>query len=464
MSRSRLIFALSLAAISTSTVEPAQAAFHLWDIAEVFSTADGRVQYVEFTTTFNGQHVLGAHQITATSDGNTVSFTIPANLPAGTTNRRFIVATPGFSDLPGAIPVDYQLPCGPFFNPSAASITISLVGADSLTFTGAQLPTDGINALVDSTPDATPTLGSAAASPTNYGGTTGTLSLPACVIAGTCDPCDDGEFCNGPELCVNSACVQTPACPGLMCDELNDRCFECSEPSTCNDGNACTDDDCDPNGMCTNTPNTDPCDDGLFCTLTDACDQGTCQGTNSPCNQGETCLEGTDACGECAIDDDCDDGLFCNGVETCGAAACVAGIDPCQVGETCDEALGQCVPPDEPDAGVPDADGVDLGAPDLGGPPVDAGEDGGSPPQDAASADASSPAPDATSPAPDAASPSLDASSPAGDASVAANDAGTNGDTDDSCSCRVSDRSSPGTLAWWLALMGLVVLWRRRRV
>lgn len=37
----------------------AQAAFHAWDVAEVFSNADGSIQYIEFTTASNGQHQVG---------------------------------------------------------------------------------------------------------------------------------------------------------------------------------------------------------------------------------------------------------------------------------------------------------------------------------------------------------------------------------------------------------------------
>ena len=434
MSRLRLPLVLAATAPTLLMAAPAEASFHLWDIAEVFSTADGRVQFIEFTTTVNGQHLLSAHQITANSDGTTVSFTIPTNLAPGTVGRRFIVATPGFSDLPGAVAVDYVLPCGPFFNPAASSITISLVGADSLTFTGAQLPTDGISALIDSTPAGVPTLSAAAATPTNYSGATGALSLPACVISGTCDACDDGVFCNGPELCVGSACVATPVCTGLRCDEVNDRCFECATAVDCEDNNACTDNGCDPNGQCTYTPNTAPCNDGLFCTLTDVCAQGSCVGADSPCRAGQQCFEAASICGECAVNADCDDGLFCNGAESCGAATCIAGTAPCQLGETCDEALDRCVRVDPPDAGFGDASDPDLGTPDLGGPMVDAGgQDATTPPADAAMSDAAAPAPDAAPEpdaglaGPDAGSPEVDAGSPEVDAGSAELDAGSPG-------------------------------------
>jgi hypothetical protein len=48
-------------------------------------------------------------------------------------------------------------------------------------------------------------------------------------------------------------------------------------PPTCDDGNACTDDFCDPLLGCQNVPNTAPCDDGSACTVGDVCSGGACQ-------------------------------------------------------------------------------------------------------------------------------------------------------------------------------------------
>jgi hypothetical protein len=52
--------------------------------------------------------------------------------------------------------------------------------------------------------------------------------------------------------------------------------------STCDDGNACTDDACDPGGGCLYTNNTGPCDDGWACTVDDTCVDGLCSGTQLP--------------------------------------------------------------------------------------------------------------------------------------------------------------------------------------
>jgi hypothetical protein len=66
--------------------------------------------------------------------------------------------------------------------------------------------------------------------------------------------------------------------------------------TTCDDGNACTDDTCNA-GACVNTFNTSPCDDGLFCTVNDTCDGlGTCVGVVNTCDDGVGCTD--DSCDE----------------------------------------------------------------------------------------------------------------------------------------------------------------------
>lgn len=422
----RLPLAACVCVAMSSAPAPAGAAFHLWSIAEVFSNADGSIQYIEFTTASNSQHLVGAHDIITTSGGLMRTFTIPADLPHSRTGgRRFIVATPGFSRLPGGVVPDYTLPCGPFFDPTAASITVNFMGADSLTFTAADLPDDGMRALVDTTPDAAvPTLGTAASSPQNFDGTVGALALSMCLTDGTCDACDDTLFCNGTETCAAGACAMgTAPCP-VLCDEPADMCFECMTGTDCADGNLCTDDVC-MGGACSNPPNTMPCDDGLFCTPMDACDGGACVGIGDACAGVGPCLEGVDMCGECSGDTDCNDGAFCTGVEACVASVCVDGPSPCDLtATTCDEAADRCepncgnarldagegcddgdaidgdgcsmgcaieagfecdvsvepsvcIPERGPDAGAPDGGSLDGGSPD-GGSLDGGGEDGGS--------------------------------------------------------------------------------------
>jgi len=124
------------------------------------------------------------------------------------------------------------------------------------------------------------------------------------------EQCDDGLFCNGVELCVDTECA--PA-SGSACED--DGLF-CNGNETCDEIN----DVCAHSG--------DPCaDDGVFC------------------NGAESCAERADSC--VSSGDPCeDDGLFCNGDEFCdeSLSRCAHTGDPCEGGENCDEEIDECVP------------------------------------------------------------------------------------------------------------------------
>jgi len=153
------------------------------------------------------------------------------------------------------------------------------------------------------------------------------------VNADPCDEdpdCDDGEFCNGIETCVEGACqAAIDPCPGQTCDEDGDTCVECLV-----DGD---------------------CDDRLYCNGAETCVGGTCQeGSTVDCNDGisctaDSCNETTDSCDYVPNDSFCDDGLFCTGTEKCDPAKdCQPGTgDPCPEGQTCDEESDTCCTPSE---------------------------------------------------------------------------------------------------------------------
>ena len=94
--------------------------------------------------------------------------------------------------------------------------------------------------------------------------------------------CDDGEWCNGQELCQQYICVDgTPVdCPddGLYCN-----------------GTEFCDED---NDMCSTTGDPCPGDDGLWCTGDEYCDEDTdtCEATGNPCPEGTECSEDDDEC------------------------------------------------------------------------------------------------------------------------------------------------------------------------
>lgn len=156
---------------------PSQAAFHLWQIQEVFTNADGSVQFIEMHDNFGGETFTNGLQLSANSDGNIKTVTL-TNLPNPTPGS-LLFATSGFSSLPGGVTPDFSLPSGgPFFNPNATNITIGFSGSgDSITFSGASLPHDGVHSLTDTALYNTQNLVSGVNSPQNLLGNTGSVSL-----------------------------------------------------------------------------------------------------------------------------------------------------------------------------------------------------------------------------------------------------------------------------------------------
>jgi hypothetical protein len=146
------------------TAGPAAASFHLMSMNELYSNADGSVQFLEMTALAPAQEFFAGHTLKVSQGGATHTFTVPANLPGDTSGRRVLFATQGFADL-GIVTPDYIVPNGFFF---AGSGTVTWAeGADMWNYSN--LPSDGQLSLNRS--------GSTAAnSPQNFAGATGSVS------------------------------------------------------------------------------------------------------------------------------------------------------------------------------------------------------------------------------------------------------------------------------------------------
>lgn len=176
---------------------------------------------------------------------------------------------------------------------------------------------------------------------------------PDCTVAGDGTPCEDGRFCTTADRCRSGACVAEPwtcgnDCNLGFCDEAGDTCDVQARPATTDctdDGNACTDDRCDPQGFCAHPANAATCDDRDACTDGDRCSGGTCGGgarrqcpAPAACKRGGACDAATGAC----LYDDAEDATGCTDAdpctlrERCAGGVCGAGaILPCEDGNPC---------------------------------------------------------------------------------------------------------------------------------
>lgn len=159
----------------------AHATFHLWRIAQLYSNADGTVQYIELTAYAGGQQFVGGHTVVVTQGATSHSFTFPGNLPGDTamtdgggyygggmtTYKSMLIATQGFAAL-GIVTPDYVVPNGFLFT-GGGTVTYA-EGADAWTY-GA-LPTDGRLALNRNGT-------TSANSPMNFAGESGSVSVAA---------------------------------------------------------------------------------------------------------------------------------------------------------------------------------------------------------------------------------------------------------------------------------------------
>ena len=186
----RKILLVALVAGSFIQSPTARGAQHLWDIQEVYTNADGSIQFIEFFTTFGGQEVLGNKTLTEMLGAGTLNtFTFPANLPlnsasAGhpntalnTANQTFLVATSNFNSLFGILP-DYVIPAGFLTAGAGRVLDFNVSPLESLNLDS--LPTNGTQSLNGLPSDENPSHFSInnTATPKNFRGETGIIPEP----------------------------------------------------------------------------------------------------------------------------------------------------------------------------------------------------------------------------------------------------------------------------------------------
>jgi hypothetical protein len=142
---------LALAFVATA----ARAEFHTFQIEELYSNADGTVQYIVLHESqgMDGENLLATHPLTSMQQGSPPAvYTFSHNLPGGscgyngcdpapTAGKRVLIATAGFAALNLVTP-DYVIPDG-FLPISGGTLNYALV--DQVSWSA--LPTDGGSAL-----------------------------------------------------------------------------------------------------------------------------------------------------------------------------------------------------------------------------------------------------------------------------------------------------------------------------
>ena len=145
-------------------------AFHLFNVSEAYSNADGTVQFVELLCppSANSEHSLNGHTLTVTSGDTTHTLVFNHNLNTGipTGGRTVLIATAGFQTLTGITP-DYIIPDGFLFLDGG---TINFADFDVVTYGALPGGHDSLNdggAVLSVT---------AAATPQNFAGVAGSIN------------------------------------------------------------------------------------------------------------------------------------------------------------------------------------------------------------------------------------------------------------------------------------------------
>lgn len=229
------IFGLaSLSVIGTEGA--ARAGSHLWKINEVFSNADGTIQFLELKECCGAtlEIFLNGLQVTSLATGKVFQF--GANLPmVSTANRHLLLGTVAFAAMPGAPTPDYIIPAN-FIGTGSDTLRYAPVqNYDTFTFGAGAMPTNGTMS-IHMTDYNSHTFTTAANSPTNFAGESGSITA-VCT-----DGDSDGYGSPGNPVCPNGSATDcndaNPAIhPGAaeVCDDtLDNDCdtkVDCQDPS-----------------------------------------------------------------------------------------------------------------------------------------------------------------------------------------------------------------------------------------
>jgi len=174
-----------IAAVLGICALPAQAAFHLFRIDQVYSNSDGSVQFVvlrEMTGTNNENKWNGLPLVATNRFGVPKQLNFPSDIAAQTASRSVLVATPGFAAL-GLVTPDFTIP--PRFIPIDGGTLDFANGVDIMTLP--VLPIDGVMSIDR---NGRPMVGS----PKNFANATATMTARAVTAIEFYNPSLDHYF------------------------------------------------------------------------------------------------------------------------------------------------------------------------------------------------------------------------------------------------------------------------------
>ncbi len=149
--------------------------FHLYKINELFSNADGTVQFIEMRVgnAFDDESFWSGRQLVASAGGVNHTFTFLSNLPSRpASNTTVLIATQGFANL-GLVTPDFIVPAGFLFSGSGS---VSFAGVDSVSYSA--LPSSSTQSLNRNFANLGAALSTSTGTPTNFFGSSATLVAP----------------------------------------------------------------------------------------------------------------------------------------------------------------------------------------------------------------------------------------------------------------------------------------------
>jgi hypothetical protein len=222
--------------IGLCAAAPAWAGSHSWRIGEIFSNADGTVQFIELKECcgLGAENFISGLKVTSQVTGN--QFTFPSNVPGSTAGKRILLATDAFIALPGAPARDFEIPAN-FFALNGDTLRYHPGGNyDTFIYSAGQLPIDGVNSIqLTAFAPPTDTFIIAVNNPKNYDDDEGTVN------AGCSDIDGDGYGSPGSAVCPNGSaedCADNnnavhPGGTELCTDGLDNDCdgdTDCDDP------------------------------------------------------------------------------------------------------------------------------------------------------------------------------------------------------------------------------------------